>query len=275
MPELTKPYIFDWKRCEDVPYIIEYSITDICNRNCTACSHLAPLAKIPNFVDVDEFIKVTDIMRKLIPDAHTFWLTGGEPTLHPQFMQFLNILREIYPDTTVGIYSNGITLKRYEHDEAFWRYIKNAGIVWAVTNYDISPQYFEDLFGSRGCTNNLTIIQSGKMFFKLTNYSRNQPITQEKYEKCGWERSKLNIRNGRIYNCPMAEFADLFNAYFGEGLVVSEDDYLVVDGTLTRERIDAFRRPTPFCSHCDLSKRYKKVFKNAQSCKRKDEWSEL
>lgn len=269
-------YVFDWKRiqCEDA-YHVEYSITDICNRNCAFCSHLAPLAKKDNFVDVEEFTRVTRILKKCIPDVHTFWLTGGEPTLHPEFLRLLAISRGIYPNSYIGIYSNGITLKKYETDEGFWTFVRENGIVWGITCYDIEKSYFEGLFSGHGCLENLAIVQSGKYFFQLTNYSFDQPVTVEKYEKCGWERSKINVRNGKIYNCPSSEFADLFNGYFGEELKICESDYLVVDENLTRERIEAFRGAIPFCSQCNIERRYKKIYWNEPSKRDVGEWSEF
>lgn len=276
MPRLNERYRFDWKRIQfEDNYHIEYSVTDICNRNCKGCSHLAPLAKDPNFVTVEEFTRVTKIMHNCIPDAHTVWITGGEPTLHPEFMTLLSVLRDAFPDSYVGIYSNGSTLPKRENDEGFWRFIRKNGIVWAITTYETPQSYFENLFEKHGCLNNLTIVQSGTRFFNLTTYSVGQPVSEDKYNRCGWERIKINIRNGRIYSCPASEFADLFNAYFGAELKLDEKDYLVIDETLTRERIDKFKGPIPFCSQCDLTARHTKIFRNVPSERLIEEWSSL
>lgn len=273
MAKLKESYSFDWHRiyAEDRPHI-EYSITDICNRNCRSCSHLAPLAKRANFVTEGEFTRIVDIMRRLMPDIHTFWLTGGEPTLHPHYINLLKILRRKYPDTYVGIYTNGITLRRHEEDEIFWKFIREEGIVWGVTNYETPREYFEKLFSRNGCANNLAFLQSRKTFVRLVNYSEGREVTKDKYLKCGWERSKINIRGGKIYNCPSSEFADLYNEYFSEKLVLTEKDFLVVDDVLTRERIEAFRGPMPFCSYCDISRR-QEIFKNEPSSQKREEWA--
>ena len=118
-------------------------------------------------------------------------------------------------------------------------------------------------------------MQNGNSFFKLTNYARNQPISQEKFAKCGWEKSKLNIRNGKIFNCPSVEFVDVFNAHFDENLNVDSKDFLWVDDTLTREKIDAFKSATPFCAQCNPDSRYTRPFKNLPSRGEKSEWSSL
>jgi len=276
MAELTERYKFDWNRIfgQDA-FHIEYSITDICNRNCAACSHLAPLAKLPNFVTTEEFTKVISLLQKAIPNIHTFWLTGGEPTLHPEFMRLLKIAREIYSDAYIGIYSNGINLDKYKTDKGFWQFIKQNGIVWGITVYGKSIQYYEELFKANGCFNNLSIVRVGSWFTNLTNYSINQPISKDKYERCGWERCKINIRNGRIYNCPSSEFADLFNGYFGEKLKISEYDYLIVDENLTRARIEEFKKSIPFCSQCNIDNRNKKFFSTIPSKRRVEEWAEI
>lgn len=272
----TLPYIFDWKRIQsEDAYHIEYSITDICNRNCACCSHLAPLAKSPAFVEVEEFRRVVKIMRKVIPDAHTFWLTGGEPTLHPEFVMLLQILRETYPDTYVGIYSNGTTLFNYESDEKFWDFIRENGIVWGITNYGAETDLYKDLFYRHGCADEYTFIRDGRMFFNLTNYSHDQPITKEKYEKCGWERSKINIRKGKIYNCPASEFADLFNAYFHTDLIITDHDYLIVNDDITRKQIDDFKGPMPFCGQCAAENRFSRHTHNRKSNCDISEWSEF
>lgn len=271
---LNERYNFDFMRIQfNDSYHIEYCITDICNRNCVSCSHLAPLAKKPNFVNIEDFAKEINILRKVLPDVHTFWLTGGEPTLHPKFLDLLFILRNTFQNCFVGIYSNGQFLEKYIDNKIFWEFVKLNGIVWAITNYDCDSEYLDAIFKENGCFNNLAYVHNGKRFFNLTNYSKNQPVSLDKYQKCGWEKSKINIRNGRIFNCPSAEFADLFNDYFDFDIKLSDTDYLVIDERLTRDMIEKFRGPVPFCANCDLTQRYKKFFINTNSKKEIQEWS--
>lgn len=274
MFELKERYEFDWRRIQfDDAYHIEYCITDICDRNCVSCSHLAPLAVSPNFVGRAEFERVVGILREIVPDAHTVWLTGGEPTLHPEYLTLLGILRAAFVGSYVGIYTNGATLVRHDGDGEFWAFTRANGIVWAVTGYDRGRRYFEDLFGRHGCANNLAYLHDGRTFFRLTDYSRGREVSDAKYAECGWERCKVNVRNGRIFNCPSAEFADLFAERFGIKTEVGEGDFLPVDGSLTRERLDRFRGPVPFCAQCDIRSRHKEIFANRPSNRVVGEWS--
>lgn len=276
MKELKERYKFDWNRILNNDALhIEYSITDVCNRSCKSCSHLAPLAKETNHVSIEEFERITEILHKCLPDIHTFWLTGGEPTLHPRFKRLLEIAREIYTKSYIGIYTNGMTLNKNEKDETFWKFTRDNGIVWGITIYEGDIEYYETLFKGHDCGNNLAIVRTGRWFANLTNYSRGESISQEKYKSCGWERCKVNVRNGRIYNCPSSEFADLFNGYFGEKLEITPKDYLIIDKNLTRDGIEQFRNPMPFCSQCKIENRYTKNFANAQSRKEMKEWAEV
>ena len=275
MSRLQSRYVFDWDRIfNQDEYHLEYSVTDSCNRNCVACSHLAPLAKFPNYVNIGEFTRVTNILHECLPNIHTFWITGGEPMLHPDFMRLLEIARHIYREAYIGIYSNGLILHKYEHDYEFWQYIRDNGIVWGITIYDGKRQYYEELFDRNGCINNLAIVRSGGFFTNLTNYSQRQPISKEKYKACGWERCKINIRNGRIFNCPASEFVDLFNEFFGINLVITEHDYLLVNDALTVERIKDFKKPIPFCEQCDLTVRGNRVFLSSVSKRAICEWAD-
>ena len=234
---------------------------------------MAPLAKKPNFVNIKDFTKEINILRKVLSDVHTFWLTGGEPTLHPKFLDLLFILRYVFQNCYIGIYSNGQFLEKYRDDKSFWEFVKDNGIVWAITNYDYKSEYIDAVFKENDCFNNLVYVHNGKRFFNLTNYSCNQSVSLDKYQKCGWERSKINIRNGRIFNCPSAEFVDLFNGYFDFDIKLGTEDYLVIDERLTREKIEKFRGPVPFCANCDLTQRYKKFFINTNSKREIQEWS--
>ena len=272
---LRERYVFDWNRIlREDGWHIEYSVTDVCNRSCAACSHLAPLAKRENFVGVAEFARTVKILAARIPDAHTFWLTGGEPTLHPHFLRLLALACEYFKRSFVGIYSNGKTLSSHAEDEEFWRFMREKGIVWAITPYERGAAYFEELFARHGCLNGLAIVQGGKFFTNLTNYSRGEPVGHDKYEKCGWERCKINVRGGRIYNCAASEFADLFNGYFGEKLHLSPADSLCIDEHLTREKIEEFKDAMPFCAQCAPARRGRRWFLNEPSKRLAKEWAE-
>lgn len=146
-----------WEIVNHPLHQLEYSIIDTCNKICKACSHFAPLAKQPNKVSLEEFIKNTKILHNIVPDVHTFWLIGEEPTLHPQYLEMLKELRSIYNDIPIGVMSNGYGIIQKKDDENFWKFIKENEIVWRITTYGVKPSIYRELFIKNGCADLLSL----------------------------------------------------------------------------------------------------------------------
>lgn len=255
---------------------IEYSIIDSCNKNCKSCSHFAPLAKRKNAIGEEEFKTNTERLHRLIPDVHSFWLIGGEPTLHPNYLKLLKILRNIYNDIPVGIMSNGYGVLAKRNDEYFWEFIRENKIVWRITTYDVSPEIYLDLFQKNGCEDLLSLVINNQFLNIAVLTERPQEITKAKYNICGWERLNIFVRNNRIWKCPIVEYIDLFNCYFQKNFTISKDDYLNIDNLLTRKKIIEFNDcPSSFCRYCDMAQRHKKTFTVTSSEKKITEWMDV
>lgn len=252
---------------------IEYSIIDSCNKNCRSCSHFSPLAKRANLVSVSEFTINAGILHEVVPDVHMFWLTGGEPTLHPEYMKILERLRNIYSNVPVGIMSNGYSIIKNAGNRNFWAFIRANKIIWRITTYNILPQTYIDLFVQNNCIDLLSLDEN-KTFSNLivlTNIKQQSSI--EKYKQCGWERMNIFVRNGCIWKCPAVEYIDLFNNYFNKRLLVHSDDYLHIQEGLTRSEIIKFKGvPSSFCCYCDLTKRHTIKFPVEESKRKISEW---
>lgn len=252
---------------------IEYSIVDSCNKNCKSCSHFAPLAKRINEVAIDEFVRNTEILHNIIPDVHTFWLIGGEPTLHSQFLFILKELRRVYIDIPVGVMSNGYGLLTKKFDESFWSFIHDNKIIWRITTYDVDPNRYIKLFEDNGCLELLSLDINNNFTNLAVLTETEQELSYKKYDQCGWERMNIFVRNNRIWKCPTIEYIDLFNDHFQKDFKVNADDYLDIDNGLTREMILDFKgRPASFCKNCNLSKRFKHIFEATKSDRRISEW---
>lgn len=252
---------------------VEYSIIDSCNRSCRSCSHFVPLASNPNAVSLKEFIKNTELLHKVIPDVHTFWLIGGEPTLHPGYTEILKELRRIYDNIPIGIMSNGYGVIRKRDDESFWNFIRENEIVWRITTYDVSPEVYIKLFKKQHCLDLLSLDINNRFSNLAVLTEKTQEITAEKYRICGWERLNIFVRNNKIWKCPSVEYIDLFNQYFGKQFIIEPDDYLEIDEGLTRNEIIEFKnRPSSFCKNCDISKRFNQYFPVKKSEKKITEW---
>jgi MoaA/NifB/PqqE/SkfB family radical SAM enzyme len=87
---------YPWHQC--------YMVTDYCNAKCAFCE---PYLNKSAFMGEDALAWI----RKLTPYARTLILTGGEPSIHPQFRSLLQDLRrDIDPRCFFSIISNGAKL---------------------------------------------------------------------------------------------------------------------------------------------------------------------
>lgn len=81
-------------------------LTDSCNLNCKYCYYLSGLAQ-----KTLSFPKVTySLLDKLTNNFQEIILTGGEPTLHPQFFQIVAFLKN--KNVKVGLLTNGVILDK-------------------------------------------------------------------------------------------------------------------------------------------------------------------
>ena len=69
-----------------------FDITSVCNLNCTNCSVFCGLRK-PYFITLKDFRDQLNYLKKIIPISFVSFC-GGEPTLHPQFMDLCKELFE-------------------------------------------------------------------------------------------------------------------------------------------------------------------------------------
>ncbi len=87
-------------------YYLRVSLTDRCNLRCTYC--LPEDARFtPNRASTDEIKRLMALIHDSV-GVYKIRLTGGEPTLHPDLLQFVEHSRSICD--IVGMTSNGILL---------------------------------------------------------------------------------------------------------------------------------------------------------------------
>lgn len=88
------------------PQLLHIELTGACNFSCSHCYKRA--THDGSYIDVDFLInKVCDSVKGLIPILH---LTGGEPTLHKDFEQIVNMLKD---DFILQLSTNGSNILRY------------------------------------------------------------------------------------------------------------------------------------------------------------------
>lgn len=93
-----------------VPYS-EFYITNVCNLNCTNCNRANNFA----FTGHQKWKDYADLYAKWsqIITIDRIGILGGEPLLNPTFMEWATGIRELWPDSNIGIITNGTQLHRH------------------------------------------------------------------------------------------------------------------------------------------------------------------
>lgn len=88
---------------------LDIPIIRSCNLNCAGCLTFSDGKKIKGLVKLDESIEwLEHWSKKLDPTIVTVF--GGEPLLHPQFVEWYKAIKHYFPDSTPRINTNGYYL---------------------------------------------------------------------------------------------------------------------------------------------------------------------
>ncbi|MDP1857408.1 MAG: GTP 3',8-cyclase MoaA [Gemmatimonadaceae bacterium] len=92
---------------------IEYlriSVTDRCNFRCVYCMPVEGLDWLPN-KDILSYEEITEVVRQLAPlGLRRLRITGGEPTIRPDLVSLVRMLRDISDIEDIALSTNGVKL---------------------------------------------------------------------------------------------------------------------------------------------------------------------
>ena len=228
---------------------IETHIVDHCNLNCRGCSHFSPLAS-PYYKDLDEykieFERLAEITNHYIQQIR---IMGGEPFLHPQVYDFCKITRELFPNSSIALVSNGVLLHKLS-DEQIEQFNK-LKIELCVSDYGINID--RDKFNKfhQRCFHNKNL-----MYNIGLDLNGGQPIDSS-YYKCDHVYMGCNfLKDGRIYQCAISAQIDYFCNHFNKKIDYDLDDISIDIFSHTEDEILKFlSHPHDFCKYCDINKR--------------------
>ena len=257
-------------RRKPVLYHFEVHITDHCNLNCKGCAHFSNLCK-PTFADLGEFTADMNRMAGLFSAVKQIYLLGGEPLLHPQVADFVRVARKAFPKTRIYLMTNGTLVTRMAAD--VWDALAETGVILLCDSYPIGlpVEEINTLGREHGVKIEWTVAR--KEFFKIPiDPEGGHDATVSFYGCQGFNNCPI-IRDGRLYPCAYAAFADVFRERFGiEGLKVSPADSISIRGDADPEKvIDFLRHPIPWCANCDMNSR--EFFEWGRSKREITEWT--
>lgn len=246
--------------------LIEYHLTNHCNLNCKGCAHFAPIAE-PWFANINEYKNdMEELSSKVVVDE--LILFGGEPLLHPNISEFLVESRNMLPNAKISVLTNGLlVLERIsELKDVF---VQND--IWLdITCYpiDVKYQFMLKLLKAFGVKyrvyNDLEPIKT----------LRKHTLSYEKKENswdCLMIKSKsVQLKNGKLYICPLQAYIDIFNKFFNEDFAVDDECILDLYKATDEEIVNMYFHKNSFCEYCR-----EPIEKNKYSTskKEKSEWT--
>lgn len=156
---------------------IELEINTVCNTNCFGCDRFSDIASkgVPAMT-VDQVAFFVEESLALEWEWERIRLLGGEPTLHKDFVELVNLIieyRKYYPNCFLQILTNGIGEKPKEYRE--WLVRNNVSLHAETKEKGVTPEWFHNtrivqvdrdpncgevspcgIYGIRGCGIGLT-----------------------------------------------------------------------------------------------------------------------
>ena len=233
----------------------EIHLTHHCNLNCTGCSVFSSIAD-EFFCDVQS---IENDLKQIYKLAHgqidSIFLQGGEPLLHPQLIEILNITRQHFSGVDISILTNGLLLMAQE--SIFWETCRENNIGIRMTKYPVNLPF--DKIETKAKEHNIDIIYWGKSGF-VTKTMRKMPLNlsgtesiKTSFELCYRSNSCILLDEGKIYTCNIIPRIKWFNRQFGTKLEISKFDYIDIYSVNSIDEIfDFLHKPVPFCRYCNM-----------------------
>jgi sulfatase maturation enzyme AslB (radical SAM superfamily) len=235
---------------------IDIHLTEHCNLNCAGCSNFSPLAK-KEFVDVKIFERDLKRLSKLTnKNVGRILLLGGEPLLHPEVVQLIDIAGKYFSKATKMILlTNGILLTKQPQE--FWECAKRNELFIRISHYPIKLDInkIKELSALHSVaiaydySDNFLCSEPKSMCKQKYDLEGNGDM-QANFHGCWLGNQCLTLKNGLLYPCSHAAHSEHFFNKFGFLKKCSEDSIDIHKAKDEKELSDFVSKPIPFCRFC-------------------------
>ncbi|MCL2414351.1 MAG: radical SAM protein [Bacteroidales bacterium] len=234
----------------------EVSLVDHCNLNCQCCGAFAPLAD-EVYYDVGKLEKEFKRISELADGKIEFVrLLGGEPLLHPNLLEILDVAGKYFGKTQLELITNAILLDKQPPD--FWVSCKKNNVKISITKYPINLPFkrIEKTGKKYGvAVRYFDGEKTLKTTVKFTMNTAGSADSTKNFKLCHAANNCTALDNGKIYPCSTVSRIKYFNKYFNTDLKVCDEDYIDIYKVNNLDEILEFLcKPVPFCRYCDIDK---------------------
>jgi hypothetical protein len=197
---------------------IEFHITDRCNLSCPFCTHYSNFHISNKDVRLQETIEHWNLWSQKITPVR-FWILGGEPTLHDDFVSFVSEAKRIWAHSIVGIVSNGLALKKHQ---GLSEVLKNCTL--AISFHGIREDDIRNQISKLNLDSSTTVeIRNSNNTW--TNYYKIEngvaiPFSdgnqRQSWERCNSKKCTV-LKDNKLWKCPQVAFAESVGINWFEG----------------------------------------------------------
>lgn len=235
---------------------VQFLISPSCNLNCKFCSHFSPLAK-NEFYEFERFKDDLIRLKQLVEKIDHLDLWGGESLLCQDLYRYIYEARNVFPDSTINVGTNGLLLERI--DKKLADAMRETGAVFCISLYPVIKNRFDSI---------LSFLKKEKIRF-FVDYDHLSPNPENqvffrRYDLKGnnneydsWKICKSRkchtIYNGKISGCYFPITARYFNEYFKNQYFETDKDCINIHQEISSSDLIAkLNSPMCSCRYCHL-----------------------
>lgn len=221
---------------------VEMHIMDACNLNCRGCAHYSPIfqGKIPDF---NVRIRDVKLLKGKFDNILKFYILGGEPFLNPDVDKYVQVIREILPNTDIRIVTNGLLIPKLSQD--ILKVIKDTDVIIEISEYEPTHRMIAEI---------KEILNKAEITYIIREFDSKQkfnlPLSLKKNEDVYCiSNGCITIWNGKIARCPQLMYMEYFNNYFNTSFPI--DCVLEIETCPKGEELKAYlNKEVPLCKYC-------------------------
>ena len=160
--------------------MLEIHVCNQCNMYCEGCSHFSNF-QIPGIFSAKELYEWSlPWSSRIYPKE--ICLLGGEPLINRDLINVIKVHRELWPTTSIILFTNGLLLKKWK-DTELPKTLSDCNIVLNVSNhttYD-SDQYDKKMIEVRKLAEKLSTQYGFEFNYYLTSYTKRQDDQKNLY----------------------------------------------------------------------------------------------
>lgn len=231
---------------------IEYNIVEHCNLRCYQCDHASPLLH-KKFVDIEDFRADLYPLGKVI-HVSELKIIGGEPLLHPEIHQLIEVARSTGISDKITLTTNGTLL--HKMNRGLWAQIDRLQVtIYPGVKVRMDLKDLEVL--SQEYSFELKVIHRNLFRYTLTDTPiLDLALVQAIYDECELRtiHNCHTVRAGRYYKCSPAPFlADRLTVVGTDYLRSADDSVQIRDNPNLRLELLQYlsdKSPLPACQYC-------------------------